>query len=116
MLNSKIYWTFTMSNENKSGLKPLGRAVLLRPYEAAVQSTLIQIPDSVQERYGLLDMRAVVVAVGDNCWPDEPARAKPGDRVLVAKMAGTFVQGTLDNVQYRVVNDRDIFMAIEQEA
>lgn len=114
MFNSKTLWTFSMSNP--SGLKPLGRAVLLKPYEAAVASSVIQIPDSVQERYGLLDMRAIVVDVGPACWPDEPPRAKVGDKVLVAKMAGTFVQGTLDNVQYRVVNDRDIFMAIEQEA
>ena len=103
-----------MSNE--SGLKPLGRAVLIKPYEPERQSSVIVMPDSVQANQMMLEQRAVVVECGENCWCDEPSpRAKPGDKVLVARFAGYMAKGTKDEQQYRFVNDRDIFAAIEQE-
>lgn len=99
---------------NDSGLKPLGRAVLLEPY--AAPRGLIELPPSVQQTGFMLEMRAKVVEVGPHCWPDEPVpRAKVGDNVLVAKMSGALVMGTKDQKQYRVVNDRDIFLAITHE-
>lgn len=101
--------------ENTSGLKPLGRAVLLKPYEPERKNSLIAIPDFVQERTAALDQRAIVVEVGAACWPDEPARAKPGDKVLVSKLAGYTTNQTLDGQLYRFVNDRDIFAGINFE-
>jgi co-chaperonin GroES (HSP10) len=99
--------------ENKSGLRPLGRAVLVKPYE--VKTGVIELPDSVRFNAMMLDQRVEVVEIGAACWPDEPPRAKPGDRVFVSKLAGYMAQGPADGEQYRVVNDRDIFLQVTVE-
>src|ERR1035437_7760896 len=98
---------------NPSGLIPLGHAVLIQPYEPEIRQGLIQLPDSVRMTTTMLEQRATVIAVGDCAWDDEKSpRAKPGDKVIVTKFAGYMAQGPLDNVQYRLVNDRDIFARI----
>lgn len=105
--------------ENTSGLKPLGRAVLVKPYEPEKKEGLIIIPDQVQERTQMIEQRAVVIEVGSEAWcEDSKPRAKAGDKVLVAKFAGSMALGTLDGQKYRMVNDRDIFALItgEQDA
>lgn len=102
--------------ENTSGLEPRGRAVLVRAYEPERKGALIVVPDQTQERMAAVDTRAVVVAVGAACWPDEPPRAKPGDKVFISKMAGFIAKGTKDGAIYRFINDRDIFAAIVEEA
>jgi len=107
-----------MSEEiiNTSGLQPLGRAVLVKPYEPEKKEGLIVIPDAVQERTHMIEQRAVVLAIGDSAWEDESKpRAKIGDRVLVAKFAGAMAIGPLDGQKYRMVNDRDIFAKITGE-
>jgi co-chaperonin GroES (HSP10) len=104
-----------MTTKNTSGLRPLGRAVLVEPYEPERKSGLIVMPDNVKERVQTAETRAIVVEVGPACWPDEAPRCKPGDKVLLANMAGTMAKGTLDGRQYRFVNDRDIFAAIVGE-
>jgi co-chaperonin GroES (HSP10) len=103
-------------SQNTSGLAPLGRAVLVEPYEAATKSDTIVILESTKERQASLETRALVIEVGPACWPDEPARAKAGDRVLLANMAGVAATGPKDGRRYRFVNDRDIFAAITEEA
>lgn len=104
------------AGENVSGLKPVGRAVLVKPYEPEKKQGLIVIPEAVQERTQMLEQRAVVIAVGEAAWHDEPfPRAKVGDKVLVAKFAGAMAIGTLDDQRYRIVNDRDIFAVITGE-
>lgn len=102
-------------SDNTSGLKPLGRAVLLKPYMPEMKKSVIVMPDSVQDRTLMVDQRAIIVEVGPHCWPDEPARAKPGDKVLVSKMSGYICRGTADGETYRMVNDRDIFAQIVTE-
>ena len=102
--------------DNQSGLKPLGRAVLVAPYEPERLSSIIEIPAEVQGRLQMVEQRAVVIEVGSTAWCDEPVpRAKPGDKVLVARFAGHMATGTKDGKQYRFINDRDIFAAIEVE-
>lgn len=102
--------------ENTSGLKPLGVAVLIRAYEPERKGGLIELPDNVAGRMAMVDNRAVVIEVGPSAWMDEPQpRAKPGDRVLVTKFAGFMAKGPADGVQYRLVNDRDIFCCITHE-
>jgi len=47
------------SMQNTSGLKPLGKAVLVKPYEEpAKKKSLIAIPDVVKERSLLLEQKA----------------------------------------------------------
>lgn len=103
-----------MSNE--SGLFPVGRAVLVEPYQPERKIGLIQLPDEVMGREQMLEQRAVVVAIGPSAWYDEPhPRAKIGDRVLISRFAGHMAKGTMDDKQYRFINDRDIFAIIVEE-
>lgn len=101
---------------NKSGLIPVGRAVLVKPYIPEVKNSIIQLPAEVMNRMQTIDQRAIVVAIGPYAWTDEPApRAKLGDHVLVSKFSGYMALGTLDKQQYRFVNDKDIFAVITAE-
>lgn len=101
-----------MSNE--SGLMPLGHAVLLQPYEPK-KSGVIFIPESVTDKEMLVEQRALVIEVGPACWPNEPPRAKPGDRVLVTRYSGYTAIGPQDGKKYRFVNDEDVFARITYE-
>ena len=102
---------------NESGIKPLGRAVLVKPYTPERRESLIVLPDEALSRDQMIEQRAIVVEVGKYAWHDEPEpRASAGQKVLVSKFAGYMVKGTADDVQYRLVNDRDIFAAIEVES
>lgn len=103
-----------MTTENKSGLKAVGKAVLCKPYHPEFDSTMIAIPDHVKAMELMHEMRATVIQLGANCWADEPARAAPGDRVLISKFCGAIVRGTADGELYRLCNDNDIFCQIEQ--
>jgi co-chaperonin GroES (HSP10) len=101
---------------NKSGLVPVGRAVLCRPYDPELNRTVLAIPDHVRQREIMGEMRCTVLELGAYCWPDEPPRAAPGDRVLVSKFTGAIVKGPLDGEFYRLVNDEDIFCKITSDA
>lgn len=102
--------------ENKSGLRPVGRAVLIAPYLPERKESLIVMPAAVESRDHMLEQRATIVELGPSCWCDENgARAAVGDRVLVTAYAGYMARGPLDDKQYRFVNDRDIFAIITGE-
>lgn len=101
---------------NKSGLHPLGHAVLVEMYEPELEKGIIAIPDTVRERTKMVETRAVILEIGSNCWSGEPVRAVVGDRVLVSKYSGVAALGTLDGKAYRLVNDNDIFCRIDEKA
>lgn len=105
----------TSPTSNPSGVRPLGRAVLVEYYEPERRNTVIYVPESVRKGETLVEQRAVVVEIGVACWPDEPPRAKVGDRVLIARMSGYALTGPADGKLYRIVNDRDIFAQITHE-
>ena len=86
-----------MNDLNTSGLDPRGVAVLIKQYEPERKQSLLVLPDSVQGRLSMVDMRATVIAVGPNAWHD------------------AMVKGPADGQTYRLVNDRDIFCAITHE-
>jgi co-chaperonin GroES (HSP10) len=100
---------------NTSGVRPLGRAVLVEYYEPERKGSLIIVPEAVRRSEVLLEQRAVVVECGPACWSDEPPRAKCGDRVMIARLSGYAMTGPADGKLYRIVNDRDIFARIEHE-
>jgi len=102
--------------ENLSGLRPKGRAVLVQMIELEeLQASTIHIPDSVRRNSSIMEQRALVIEAGSSAWEDEKEpRAKPGDKVIVTKMAGYVAQGPKDGKLYRLVNDRDIFCQIEE--
>jgi len=103
---------FSRFGGNESGLEPLGRAVLVEPYEPERKASVIALPSSVEHTERMLDVRVRVVAVGPHCWPDEPRRCAVGDVVFVAKMSGFVTKGPKDGKPYRLVNDRDIFAKV----
>lgn len=101
---------------NKTGLVPLGHAILIEAYEPEFKKGVIKIPENVAERTMQTEMRAVVLAVGPEAYLNESApRCKPGDKVLVAKFAGVICKSPLDGKLYRVVNGNDVFLKIEAE-
>ncbi len=101
---------------NGSGLKPVGRAVLVQPYEPELKKSVIEIPKTVSDRTQMIEQRALVVEVGPAAWLDEPVpRAKPGDKVLVSKYAGYLAEGPLDGQTYRFINCNDVFAVITDE-
>jgi co-chaperonin GroES (HSP10) len=90
--------------------------VLIKGYEPERRHSAILIPDTVQGKMSMVDNRAVVVAIGESAWHDEPQpRARVGEKVLVTKFAGFMAKGPKDGELYRLVNDRDIFCAITHE-
>ena len=101
--------------KNESGLAPLGRAILLEHYEPERKAGLIHIPDNVKDRTVMVEQRAVVIELGPHCYPDEPARCAPGDKVLVSRMAGYLATGPADGKRYLLINDRDVFAKITKE-
>lgn len=105
------------TNWNKTGLKPLGHAVLVEAYEPEIKKSILAIPETASERLQMTETRAVVLAIGANAWAEEPERrAEVGDRVLISRFAGVQVKGTADGKNYRIINDRDIYCKIEVDA
>lgn len=101
--------------KNESGLHPLGRAVLVEPYEPEIKKSMIVMPDTVKERSAMVETRAIVLEIGPTAWDDEKVpRAKVGDKVLLSKFAGVVAVGIKDGKRYRLVNDIDIFCRLEE--
>lgn len=114
MSEKKVIEKPDYQKRNPSGLKPKGRAVLVKPYEVQKSTSLIQLPPSVQARQQMIEDRAVVVAIGPACWDDEKEpRAAVGDRVMIARYSGYMVNGPEDGEVYRVINDQDIYVQID---
>ena len=108
--------------KNNSGLEPLGRAVLVKPYEPELKDSMIVLPPEVKARNTTIESRAIVIEIGPMCWDDEKndlgqrvPRCAVGDLVMIGKYSGAVVIGTLDGHQYRMVNDRDIYCKIKGE-
>ncbi len=95
---------------NQSGLVPLGRAVLIKPFEPEITQGMIVIPDTVKEGHRMKEIRGQVMAVGPEAWREERVpRAKPGDYVLISQWCGVVLQGVDDGEWYRMVNGDDVY-------
>jgi len=109
---------------NTTGLRPLGRAVLVEPLESdEIKSEKLVIPDMVKDRLMMAEQQALVIEVGPMAWYEERfrflgiplwrvPRAKPGDKVMISKYAGMMTVSPVTKKQYRVVNANDIFLKI----
>ena len=71
----------------------------------------------------MIETRAIVLEIGPEAWTDESCpRAKVGDKVVIGKLAGTIINGTLpegpnkEYRKYRMVNAGDIYCQITGEA
>lgn len=105
-----------MSDLNKSGVVPLGRAVIVMHYEPVKkEASLIQLPDTVKDRTVMVEQRVRVVAIGPDAWVDSTPRAVVGDHVFITKFAGYMLPATKDGERYRIINDNEIFAKIVDE-
>jgi len=95
---------------NNSGMNPVGWRVLIKPQEVKKVSKggIILSTESNSDREQMANTTGVVIAMGDQCYADEPTPwCKVGDKVIFAKYAGLLYLGK-DGNQYRMINDKDI--------
>lgn len=98
---------------NTSGLRPLGRAVLIEPIQSELKTDKIIIPENLRERSMMVEVTGRVVAIGPEAWKEEKyPRAQVGDIVMISKFCGAIMQGPQDNKLYRMVNAEDIFCEV----
>lgn len=95
---------------NNSGMNPVGWRILIKPQEVKKVSKggIILSTESNSDREQMANTTGIVIAMGDQCYIDEPAPwCKVGDKVIFAKYAGLLYLGK-DGNQYRMINDKDI--------
>lgn len=116
---------------NLSGLRPVGHAILVEPYEPdfdKAKRTGLIIPDKLRNNSIMVEMRVRVIELGDmayrkdfQSWPMRlitpwRPRCRPGHKMMVNDYSGAVCVGPLDGKQYRLVNDEDVFVQIAEEA
>lgn len=102
--------------ENFSGIQPVEDKLLLLPDEPTANIRGIIKPDKVRDQERLAQVRALLVAVGGNCFEDwDDPIPKVGDRVMVMKYAG--IQGIegADKRTYQICTARDITAILTDE-
>ena len=98
---------------NPSGIEPTEFNCVVRADKVDEKTKGgIYIPDTTRERDELASIDATLMAVSPlafsyETWPDEDMKPKPGDRVVIAKYAGSVVKGA-DGEDYRIIKDKDI--------
>ena len=92
-------------------IKPLfDKVVLKQPEKAETTKSGIILAASAQEKPDFLE----VAAVGEGAVVDgviQPMHVKVGDKVLVAKFAGTQVE--IDKKEYTIVSQQEILAVVE---
>ena len=104
-----------MSNE--SGINPVGWLVLIKPQEVREVSEggIILTTEVTKDREQMGNTTGVVVAMGSQCYADEPAPwCAIGDKVIFAKYAGLLYLGK-DGFKYRMINDKDITGTLDDD-
>ncbi len=92
-------------------LKPLGDRVIVKPAEAETETKSgLVIPDTAKEK----PQRGEVIAVGEGKRDDDgkriPMDVKVGDVVVYGKYGGQDIK--LDSVEYKILEERDIFAVV----
>jgi len=98
------------ASRNTSGLKPVGRALLVELYSVPTHSGPIELPPDVVQKNQLAQQKAVVVACGPFAYGSEPVpRCVPGDHIIFGKYAGYQTTGPSDGKAYRLIEDNAVF-------
>lgn len=123
--------------KNESGIYPRGNRVLVYPdpIQDELKTGMIELPESVMEKYQTGQASGTLVAAGPDAWShitekiyrmidgslklvevrkrgySEPF-AKPGERVSYAKYAGRRFKG-MDGKKYLVINDEDVTTGLD---
>lgn len=102
--------------ENRSGWKPFGDYVLIRPDIIAKKSSGgIELPDDLAERMQLAALTGVIIENGEMAfrWNADRTRLhegykpQPGDRITFEKYSGKPFNGD-DGNHYRLIPDKDV--------
>jgi len=102
--------------QNESEIDPIEYKVLvlLDKVEETTEGG-IYFPEQTREREEWASQRGTLIALGGNAFDDvkEPI-PKPGDRVYVARYAGSNVDGK-DGKTYQLMNDKELSAIIREE-
>lgn len=104
--------------QNTSGIRPIEFNVLLLPDEAEeVTKGGLVLPQSAVDRGKHAATKATIVACSpmafnEDVFPQNMDRPAPGQRVIIAQHAGTFIKGD-DGAEYRLVKDKDVVALME---
>jgi len=102
-------------DSNTSGILPVEDKLLLLPDEPAEVIRGIIKPDRVREQERMAQVRALLIAVGGNCFEDWDSPIPVlWNRVMAVKYAGIFGIKGADGRTYQICTARDI-VAIETE-
>ena len=99
-----------LAMSNVSGINPVGWRILVKPQEIkeTSESGIVITSGSYKNREQMANTTGVVVAMGNDCFADEPAPwCKIGDKIIFAKYAGLLYLGR-DGSEYRMINDKDV--------
>jgi len=103
--------------DNTSGIRPVEDKVLLLPDMIREETSGgLHKPEVVLAQEQLAQVRALLVAVGGNCFEDwdEPV-PKVGDRLMVCKYAGILDIPGADGMKYQISTDRDITALLDED-
>lgn len=112
-------WT----GKNQSGVQPVGDRVLVKPDQAAGESSGgIMLPDDLKERHTLAAEAGIVIALGDGAFKWNSDRQtpfygrvpKPGNRVCLERYSGQLIRGD-DGETYRLMESACIAAIITPE-
>jgi co-chaperonin GroES (HSP10) len=98
---------------NSSGWSPVEFNCLVRVDEVQEKTKGgIYLPDAKRDEDKLASVEALLIDVSPlafsyEVWPAGARKPQSGDRILMAKYAGSPVKGT-DGGEYRVIKDKDI--------
>jgi chaperonin GroES len=95
---------------NKSGYKPVGHKVLVKPFDVEEVSPggIVLFTADEQKKEEMAQTQGQIVAIGPTAWADQPDPwASIGDKVLFGKYAGQYIDGE-DGVRYRLLDDLNI--------
>lgn len=98
---------------NESGLEATEFNCIVKPVEAKkVTDGGVHLPDDHVEREEMASIdceliHASPLAFTYETWPEDARKPQAGDRVVIAKYAGSLVTGN-GNVKYRIIKDKDI--------
>lgn len=104
--------------ENKSGLHPTGKMVLVLLDEVPTKSGLVELAESTIQKDQMAQIHGTLIEVGPLAWTDNQdkltqeqmaqRRVPVGSAVVIKRYAGEYMTG-IDKVKYRVINDIDIW-------
>ena len=101
---------------NKSGLAVIEYKILVKLDEVKrVTKGGIELPEIVRDNEQMKQVKATLIAKGGTAFE---GFKKPvpniGDRIIVAKAVGFSITG-MDDVEYKLMNDRDVAAIIMDE-